>query len=56
MATSHFAQCADLAQKVAVCRLRSRHATQGLSALPRLANLILDDLKNAEAQAGNSAH
>lgn len=55
MATSHFAQCADLAQTVAVCRLRSRHATQGLSALPRLANLILDDLKNAEAESESVA-
>jgi hypothetical protein len=51
MATSHFAQCADLAQKVAVCRLGSRHATEGLAALPHLANLILNDLKSAELQA-----
>jgi hypothetical protein len=50
-----FAQCAELAQKVSVCRLRSRHATEGLSALPRLANLILDDLENAEAQTADSA-
>jgi hypothetical protein len=55
MATSHFAQCADLAQKVAVCRLYSRHATQGLSVLPRLANLILDDLEKAGTQAGDPA-
>jgi hypothetical protein len=54
MATSHFAQCADLAQKVAVCRLRSRHATEGLAALPRLVNLILNDLEGVEAQALDS--
>jgi hypothetical protein len=58
MATSHFSQCADLAHKVPVCRLRSRHATEGLAALPRLADLILNDLKSAHEQAADaqSAH
>lgn len=42
---SHLAQCADLAQRVPVCRLRSRFAEKGLSALPDLAKLVLDDLK-----------
>lgn len=41
---SHLAQCAELAQRVIVCRLRSRFAEKGLSALPDLARLVLDDL------------
>lgn len=41
---SHLAQCADLAKRVAVCRLRSRFADKGLSALPDLAKLVLEDL------------
>jgi hypothetical protein len=50
MVSSHFAQCAALAQIATVCRLRSRHATEGLAALPRLANLIIKDLESTEPQ------